>query len=79
LKKASEDMTREQSLEAIHPFIEKFIERFKQDIDIACVFHIDGKSKNIIYDSATKTLSEPFPDKTDGNKIYLVPLTKIGR
>lgn len=66
-------MTQEQSLKAIHPFIEKFIEHFKQDIDIVCVFHINGKIKNIIYDSATKTLSEPFPDKTDDNKVMLLP------
>lgn len=38
-------MTQEQSLKAIHPFIEKFIEHFKQDIDIICVFHIDGENQ----------------------------------
>lgn len=65
-------MTIEESLSVIQPLLKKF----QQDIDIICTFHIDGKVKNIIYNSTTKTLSEPFPDKTDDNKIFLLPYFK---
>lgn len=62
-------MTIEESLTAIQPLLKKF----QQEIDIVCSFCIDGKIKNITYDSVTKTLSEPFPDKTDDNKILILP------
>lgn len=62
-------MTIEQSLEALQPVIQ----HFQQEIDIICSFCIDGKVRNITYDSSTKTLSEPLPDGTDDNQILVIP------
>lgn len=64
-------MTIEQSLK----FIEPILNKLQQNIDFTCTFHMNGKIKNIRYDSATKTLSEPFPEREelDDNKIFIIP------
>lgn len=62
-------MTTEES----NLFINTVLKIFKKKIDIAFSFCIDGKIKNIVYDSKTKQLSEPFPDKTDDNKVLVQP------
>ena len=64
-------MTIEESLKIIQSFLEKL----KKEIDVTCSFSIKGEIKNITYDAATKTLSEPFPnpEDTDNGMVMLIP------